>query len=102
MKAYIAGRITGDPDYKRKFDHAKACLDAEGFVVLNPAELPEGMRHSDYMRICMAMMDTADVVAFLPGYTQSKGARLAWAYCQYVSKTTMYLEQMSFYKNAEV
>lgn len=36
MKAYIAGKITGDSDYKRKFAHAKACLEAEGFVVLNP------------------------------------------------------------------
>lgn len=50
----------------------------------------------------MAMMDSADVVAFLPDYGQSRGAQLEWAYCQYVSKTTMYLEQMSFYKNAEV
>lgn len=102
MKAYIAGKITGDSDYKRKFAHAKACLEAEGFVVLNPAELPEGMRPADYMRICMAMMDSADVVAFLPDYGQSREAQLEWAYCQYVSKTTMYLEQMSFYKNAEV
>lgn len=54
MKAYIAGKITRDSDYKKKFDHAKACLEAEGFVVLNPAELPEGMCPSDYMRICMA------------------------------------------------
>lgn len=101
MKAYIAGKITGDSDYKKKFAHAKACLESEGFVVLNPAELPEGMYPSDYMRICMAMMDSADVVAFLSDYELSKGAQLEWAYCQYVSKTTMYLEQMSFYKNEE-
>lgn len=102
MKAYIAGKITGDSDYKKKFAHAKSCLEAEGFVVLNPAELPEGMRPADYMRICMAMMDTADVVAFLPDYERSKGAQLEWAYCQYVGKQTMYLEQMSFYKKSEV
>ena len=43
MKAYIAGKITGDSGYKKKFAHTKACLEAEGFVVLNPAELPEGI-----------------------------------------------------------
>ena len=48
------------------------------------------------------MMDSADVVAFLPDYKQSEGARLEWAYCQYVGKQNMYLEQMSFYKNAKV
>lgn len=101
MKAYIAGKITGDSDYKKKFARAKKCLESEGFVVLNPAELPEGMRPADYMRICMAMMDSADVVAFLPDYKQSKGVRLEWAYCQYVGKQTMYLEQMAFYKNEE-
>lgn len=102
MKAYIAGKITGDANYRKKFARAKKCLESEGFVVLNPAELPEGMRPADYMRICMAMIDCADIVAFLPDYELSKGAQLEWAYCQYVGKQTMYLEQMSFYKNAEV
>lgn len=75
MKAYISGKITGDSDHKKKFAHAKVCLETEGFVVLNPAELPEGMRPADYMRICMAMMDSADVVAFLPDYECKIGRR---------------------------
>lgn len=101
LKAYIAGKITGDSDYKKKFARAKSCLENEGFVVLNPAELPEGMRPADYMRICMAMIDSSDVVAFLPDYDMSRGARVEWAYVQYVGKTTMYMEHMSFYKNEE-
>lgn len=95
MKAYIAGKIKGDAEYREKFEHAKGFLKREGFTVLNPAELPEGMSPADYMRICMAMMDSSDVVAFLPDYERSKGAQLEWAYCQYVGKQTMYLEQMS-------
>ena len=98
MKAYIAGKITGDPDYWHKFQRAQEDLEDQGFTVINPAELPEGMRPADYMRICMAMMDSADIVAFLPDYAQSRGAQLEWAWCQYVSKQTMYLEQMSFYR----
>ena len=98
MKAYIAGKITGDRGYWHKFQRAQECLEDEGFTVINPAALPEGMRPADYMRICFAMMDSADVVAFLPDYNQSRGARLAWEWCQYVSKTTMYLEQMTFYR----
>ena len=73
MKAYIAGKITGDRDYWHKFQRAQECLEDQGFTVINPAELPEGMRPADYMRICLAMMDSADIVAFLPDYNQSRG-----------------------------
>ena len=96
MKVYIAGKITGDPNCQKKFQWAQEDLEDRGFTVLNPAELPEGMRPADYMRICMAMIDSADLVAFLPDYEQSRGAQLEWAYCQYVSKQTRYLENMGF------
>lgn len=91
MKAYIAGKITGDSTYREKFQRAQKALEGEGFIVLNPAVLPEGMLSSDYMRICFAMIDCADVVAFIPDYDQSRGAQLEWAYCQYTGKTTMYM-----------
>lgn len=54
--------------------------------MLNPAMLPEGMLPSDYMRICLSMIDTADVVAFLPGYETSPGAQLELQYCRYTDK----------------
>ena len=59
MKIYIVGNITGEPNYKEKFDIAATSLEAQGHIVLNPAELPEGMLPADYMRICFAMIDTA-------------------------------------------
>ena len=99
MKAYIAGKISGDSKYREKFNIAQVALEHEGFTVLNPADLPEGMRPQDYMRICFAMMDSADVVAFLPDWDESRGAKLEHAWCQYVSKQTMYLESMTSYKN---
>lgn len=90
-KAYIAGKITGDPDYRSKFHIAQKMLESEGYTVINPAVLPEGLAPADYMRICFAMMDSADVVAFLPDYEDSCGARLEWAWCEYVGKRVMYL-----------
>lgn len=98
MKVYIAGKITGDSTYREKFQRAQKALEGEGFIVLNPAELPEGMLASDYMRICIAMMECADVVAFLPDYDQSRGALLENDWCQYTGKQTMFLESMSFYR----
>ena len=100
MKVYIAGKITGDNTYKEKFQRAASAIEAQGDIVISPAILPEGMRPADYMRICFAMMDSADIVAFLPDYEQSRGAQLEWAWCQYTGKQTMYLESMTFYREA--
>ena len=100
MKAYIAGKISGDSTYREKFKTAEQALSNQGFVVLNPADLPEGMNPADYMRICFAMMESADIVAFLPDYEQSRGAQLEWSWCQYAGKQTMYRESMSFYRDA--
>ena len=85
-KIYIAGKITGDPDYKAKFNAAAEAYEKRGFIVLNPAWMPEGMQKADYMRICFAMIDTADVVAFLPGYELSAGAQLELQYSLYIDK----------------
>lgn len=53
MKIYIAGKITGDPNYKMKFrmtaKHIQELYPTA--VILNPAELPEGLTPKDYMRL---------------------------------------------------
>lgn len=98
MKIYIAGKIAGDRKYREKFRRAAAIIESQGDIVLNPAELPEEMRPADYMRICFAMMDSADVVAFLPDWHESRGAGLEFEWCQYVGKQTMFLESMRFYR----
>ena len=85
-KLYIAGKITGDPNYKAKFEDAENFYKKEGYTVLNPSWMPQGMQKADYMRICFAMIDTADVVAFLPGYRLSAGAQLELQYCFYIDK----------------
>lgn len=43
MKIYIAGAITGDPEYREKFRRAEEAVRAEGHVAVNPAVLPEGL-----------------------------------------------------------
>lgn len=88
MKIYIAGKITGDPKYRKKFKEAAADIARGGHIPLNPAGLPKGMRPKDYMRVCFAMIDAADVVVFLPDAEDSAGARLERAYCEYIGKET--------------
>ena len=44
----------------------------------------------DYMRLCFAMMEAADVVLFMRDYQDSRGAMLEWAWCQHVGKQTCF------------
>lgn len=89
MKAYIAGKIQGDPSYREKFSDAAMELKRQGYVVMSPAILPDGFDQADYMRICLAMIDSVDVVFFLPDWTCSEGARVERAYCQKIGKTVI-------------
>lgn len=89
MKVYIAGKITGDPDYRAKFKRAEDVLREEGHTVINPAVLPSGLDRADYGRICAAMLDSADAVAFLDDYMDSPGATLEHEYSEYTDKKTM-------------
>ncbi len=90
-KIYIVGKITGDARYREKFAAAEQKLTREGFIVLSPAVLPEGMTNAEYMRICFAMIDVADKVAFLDDFLESQGARLEWDYCAYTKKEVVML-----------
>ena len=95
MKIYIAGKITGNPNYKAQFAAEAERIRAAGHIALNPAELPEGMEPGDYMRICLAMIDVADIVTFLPDWQESRGANLEWKYACYCRKRVvgrMYVE----------
>lgn len=89
-KIYIAGKIAGDPEYKKKFDYAAIQLSGEGEIVLNPAELPEGMNEADYMRICFSMMESADIIYMLRDWRDSKGATLEHSYAEYIGKSIIY------------
>lgn len=86
-KIYIAGKITGDPEYKAKFAVAEKRLrSVPENVVLNPAALPTGLEYVDYMNICYAMLNVADKAVFLPDYRYSDGACLEMKYCLTVHK----------------
>ena len=86
MKIYIAGKITGDNDYKAKFWEAAEKLEALGHVVLNPAILPAGLAEQDYMQIALAMLNAADLAVFLPDYQESAGAMIEWAWYKRTGK----------------
>lgn len=92
MKIYIAGSITGNRHYKSQFRATEEMFQRERHIVLNPADLPVGMKPADYMRICFAMLDSADIVFFQSGWEESIGARLEFDYAKYIGKPIIAME----------
>lgn len=78
MKVYISGAITGDSNYKEKFQKAKKDLEANGYRAVNPAEfeLPEGATWEDYMKQDLALLLNCDGIYMLKDWKQSRGARI--------------------------
>ena len=95
MKIYIAGKITGDEGYREKFGFASERVREHGHIALDPSTLPEGMEPSDYMNICHAMINAADLVVFLPDTFESAGAQLELDYCLYTNKMIFQLDALS-------
>lgn len=81
MKLYISGPITNtDPNTQAanlgRFNMAAALLEASGYEVCNPADLPAGLSYAAYMRTDLADMLKCDGVAVLAGWRLSRGAKL--------------------------
>lgn len=90
MTIYIAGKITGEANYKAKFQLAAESLEKMGHIVLNPATLPEGMTPEKYMAICIPMVLVADAVYMLPDWMESRGATIEHDLCAYIGKRIFY------------
>ncbi|MEG9248036.1 DUF4406 domain-containing protein [Arthrobacter sp. Soc17.1.1.1] len=77
MAVYIAGPMTGLPDFNYPAFHAaeKQLQDA-GYRTLNPARNPEQSSWQGYMRAGLGQLLEADAIALLPGWERSPGANI--------------------------
>lgn len=90
MKIYIAGRITGETDYKIKFAKVEYKLKSQGHSVMNPARLNEGFEWDEYMQICFKMIDICEAVFMLSDWQSSKGAKAEYCYALTHGKTVYF------------
>ncbi len=89
---YLSGKISNDPDFKRKFKEWEMHVFSLGArKVLNPAHLPDGWDYDEYMEHCMVMVRRCDVIALLPCWSASKGAQAESAYAFSIGKQVLHL-----------
>lgn len=90
-KIYIAGPMTGLPEFnKPAFFNREGSLKQDNWIVLNPAILPDGLQHHEYMGICLPMVRVADAVFMLKGWQSSKGANMEHDYAKDIGLEIIY------------
>lgn len=95
MKIYIAGKITGNPNYKEQFAAAEERLKAEGHQVINPTWKPEGLSYKQYIDMGLMELQQCDVIYLLSNWRDSKGARFEYIYALTVKLDIRYEEHES-------
>src|SRR4051812_15473028 len=81
MKLYVAGPMTGCADFNYPaFRAAGELLKIEGYEVLNPVDNDPGQTFDQtwqwYMKAAIRQVIEAEGIALLPGWEDSRGARL--------------------------
>ena len=74
---YICGKVTGDPDYRKKFHEAEERLYELGYYPVNPAAfIASNTEWSKAMKLAIRAMLLCDGVALLKDWKKSKGAKI--------------------------
>ena len=84
-KVYLAGPITGCPDFMTNFDQAHAYLECQNFQVFNPARvtatLPSShMERQNFIDLGLVLLGMCNIIALIPGYEESTGCCAEKAY----------------------
>lgn len=74
-KMYLSGKITGDSNYRQKFNAMTEELLSYGYVVFNPAVLPDGFEYEDYMDLDLLILSRCDAIFLLRDWKSSPGAK---------------------------
>ena len=97
-RCYIAGPIAGVPDFRERFAAAVPAVEALGYEVVNPCDIPpadhdgecppgydpgeDASGHTSsacYMRADLRALLDCDAIFMLPGWRESRGATVEHA-----------------------
>lgn len=86
-KVYLAGPITGHPNFMAEFDIAHAYLESQGYIVFNPARttaaLPTAnMTRRNFMDLGITVLGMCNAIALMPGWESASGCQLEKAYAE--------------------
>lgn len=91
----VAWRGTGESaaeDFTKGQMAAEVAVERDWIRVED--RLPEGMETADYMRICTAMLDSADAIGLLRDWADSPGAKCEMALAQYLGKRIIHVDMI--------
>lgn len=96
---YISGPMTGLPNFNREeFNSTQHALIDDGFAVLNPACLPDGLTDTQYMAICLPMVMASECIYMLRGWKESKGAIAEHALAEKLGLTVIYEQEKRYFE----
>nr|WP_277610147.1 DUF4406 domain-containing protein [Pseudomonas aeruginosa] len=98
QRIYLAGPMTGLPEHNFPAFHAEAArLRSLGYQVENPAEHGEipGFEWADYLRLDLQKLLTCEAIALLPGWMDSKGARLEFTVATNLGMRALHAEHIT-------
>ena len=104
MKIYLAGPMTGRPEFNfPAFDRAAELLSSLGHTVFNPAQMDRDVGFDpsstavskeflrDALRRDLSAICDADAIAMLPGWEKSGGAMVEWSLARHLGLQIIYL-----------
>ena len=103
QRVFLSGPMTGIPEFNYPaFNQAAEQLRALGYEVENPAENPEQDSWEAYMRLALIQLLQCDIVAQLPGWQDSRGARMEHDVADELGITCMPIECLTSTKPGAV
>lgn len=81
---YLSGPITEFNNHTEAFTEVETALIEQGHTVINPDTLPDGLKAKDYLRVCFAMIESADTLVLLPEWECSRGTQIEKLYAEYI------------------
>jgi hypothetical protein len=90
LRIYISGAISSDPDHPDHFLRTALAIRKEGYDVICPTCLPDGLDYADYMHVDYALIDVSDAVYLMHNWETSPGAVAEKEYAELTGKRVLY------------